>query len=427
MADNRKLTAGLLKMPEAQRQDLARMGEEYKRFQEADYLRKMGEQGMGLAKSVARGVPQMATGLVDLASLPFEAAGVIQPGQAVGSTKWLESKGYLPEQQEGFLNQTAELLSGGFDPSDLVTKGAPLLMGIGKTVWHGSPHTFDKFDLSKIGTGEGAQSYGHGLYLAEARPTAENYRQSLTMDERIGGFKPGKAMVDNIPAKDISQDVWEVADQMASRNMNVDEYINHLKNKIASSGKNVNRGSVFNELLEQANKVKPELTGKNVRWEEPGALYKVDLPDEQIAKMLDYDAPLKDQPYALEKIRSQIDDADILKSFDYNVEHGMSGANAYSNWVMGGKTPAQTSKILNDLGITGIQYLDQGSRGNTDNFIVTWPDFGTYGFDTADEARAFMQQNPNANLTMSEPTRNYVVFSDEIPQILERNNIPVNK
>ena len=34
----------------------------------------------------------------------------------------------------------------------------PFVPMIGKTVWHGSPHTFDKFDLSKIGTGEGAQA-----------------------------------------------------------------------------------------------------------------------------------------------------------------------------------------------------------------------------------------------------------------------------
>jgi hypothetical protein len=39
---------------------------------------------------------------------------------------------------------------------------------LGATVWHGSPHKFDKFDSSKIGTGEGNQAYGHGLYLAES-------------------------------------------------------------------------------------------------------------------------------------------------------------------------------------------------------------------------------------------------------------------
>ena len=42
--------------------------------------------------------------------------------------------------------------------------------------YHGSPHSFDKFDISKIGTGEGAQAFGHGLYFAEAEPVAQSYR-----------------------------------------------------------------------------------------------------------------------------------------------------------------------------------------------------------------------------------------------------------
>src|SRR5207342_2800679 len=33
--------------------------------------------------------------------------------------------------------------------------------------YHSSPHDFEKFDASKIGTGEGAQVYGHGIYFAE--------------------------------------------------------------------------------------------------------------------------------------------------------------------------------------------------------------------------------------------------------------------
>ena len=37
----------------------------------------------------------------------------------------------------------------------------------GIRAYHSSPHDFDKFDLNKIGTGEGAQVYGHGLYFAE--------------------------------------------------------------------------------------------------------------------------------------------------------------------------------------------------------------------------------------------------------------------
>ena len=46
--------------------------------------------------------------------------------------------------------------------------------------YHGSPHDFDRFSTENIGTGEGAQAYGHGLYFAEREGTAMSYRDALT-------------------------------------------------------------------------------------------------------------------------------------------------------------------------------------------------------------------------------------------------------
>ena len=47
---------------------------------------------------------------------------------------------------------------------------------------HGSPHAFTKFLMSKLGTGEGAQAYGHGLYFGEGfdSPVAKQYRDVLS-------------------------------------------------------------------------------------------------------------------------------------------------------------------------------------------------------------------------------------------------------
>ena len=59
----------------------------------------------------------------------------------------------------------------------------------GITAYHGSPHDFEQFDISKIGTGEGAQAYGHGLYFAQAEPTAREYRDTLT--DRASNFRVG--------------------------------------------------------------------------------------------------------------------------------------------------------------------------------------------------------------------------------------------
>ncbi len=46
-------------------------------------------------------------------------------------------------------------------------------------VYHGTPHSFDRFDISKIGEGEGNQAYGHGLYFAGHEPVSEWYRHQL--------------------------------------------------------------------------------------------------------------------------------------------------------------------------------------------------------------------------------------------------------
>jgi len=48
--------------------------------------------------------------------------------------------------------------------------------------FHGTPHKVDKFSTSKIGTGEGAQAYGYGLYMASSREVAESYRKNLSGD-----------------------------------------------------------------------------------------------------------------------------------------------------------------------------------------------------------------------------------------------------
>ncbi len=45
----------------------------------------------------------------------------------------------------------------------------------GMTTYHGSPHLFNKFRMDKIGTGEGAQAYGHGLYFAENPAVAKTH------------------------------------------------------------------------------------------------------------------------------------------------------------------------------------------------------------------------------------------------------------
>lgn len=48
-----------------------------------------------------------------------------------------------------------------------------------QSAWHGTPHDFAEFLLSAIGTGEGAQAHGWGLYFAQNRRTSEWYKKRL--------------------------------------------------------------------------------------------------------------------------------------------------------------------------------------------------------------------------------------------------------
>ena len=52
----------------------------------------------------------------------------------------------------------------------------------GIRAFHGSPHSFDQFQSSAIGTGEGAAAYGHGLYFAGDENVAKSYRDTLAGD-----------------------------------------------------------------------------------------------------------------------------------------------------------------------------------------------------------------------------------------------------
>ena len=57
-----------------------------------------------------------------------------------------------------------------------------------QSAWHGSPHDFDEFDLGAIGTGEGNQAHGWGLYFAKKKSVSRNYQKELS--KRLGTTSP---------------------------------------------------------------------------------------------------------------------------------------------------------------------------------------------------------------------------------------------
>jgi hypothetical protein len=92
--------------------------------------------------------------------------------------------------------------------------------------FHGSPHKFEKFELQKIGSGEGAQAYGWGLYFASRKEVAEHYRKTLSRPTR-------QLTVDGQAVTKDSAGTWKhglakrIAEDMAHNNYSRDEALEH--------------------------------------------------------------------------------------------------------------------------------------------------------------------------------------------------------
>tara|TARA_R110000772_G_scaffold4094_8_gene14483 strand:+ start:4051 stop:5403 length:1353 start_codon:yes stop_codon:yes gene_type:complete len=265
------------------------------------------------------------------------------------------------------------LMKQGGDPSNFRKMMPSNQLGI--IGYHGSPHRINnvdaanpmgKFDLNKIGTGEGAQAYGHGVYLAQQKGVGGSYKLAGQTSAPTD-VKTALWHIDNgvPPAPE------NTAGTMAAYKTLTDnpEFLDMAK---AAKGDRVKT----NEIIDM---IAPTI-------ENPGYLYEVDLPDEKIANMLDWDKPLSEQPEILAKLdKSQ--DFEVFKAkngqtFLYldGQELGtdrLTGAqlNEFVSQVTGSK-PATSAK-LNELGIPGIKYLDGTSRNageGTRNFVAFNPD-----------------------------------------------------
>jgi hypothetical protein len=233
------------------------------------------------------------------------------------------------------------------------------------TAWHGSPYDFDKFSKDKIGTGEGAQAYGHGLYFAGKREVAEFYKKKLSgkedprvLYEPVKAAKAAKVLQSRI---DAMYESYEFKDDL-----------DRVWNKVNDWAQDPTYWDFPTYYLEDAgvkyDDVVPE--GKQ------GRLYQVELAPAEDEYLL-WDKPLSEQS---EKVKAALDDAKIkaaitrYKNVGSSVEtaqdiyHALSykiGEDYFreSNGVIRDEPDDKAvSDYLHSLGIRGIKYLDGSSR-----------------------------------------------------------------
>ena len=283
-----------------------------------------------------------------------------------------------PQFQQGLLKNATPV-----SREDIINQGlnisgmAPYGMA-GHIVYHGSPHKFNKFDMSKIGTGEGAQAYGHGLYFAESPDVAQSYKNALS-----------NTLESKVDAPQLEKRAAQMA--LTFGDNTAEGAINWL-NKFTGKGAAHTSPAMTPELVES---VKNRFI--NGDFIPGGAFYKVDIPDESIHKMLDWDKPLSQQaPEVRALLKPALDEVAVRPNKNGPVNRARDAVTAGTgageqlyNQLRGLRgNDALAAQQLRELGIPGIRYLDQGSR------------------------------------TAGEGTYNYVLFDDQLPRILEINGQP---
>jgi len=211
-------------------------------------------------------------------------------------------------------------------------------------VYHGSPFKFDQFASKAIGSGEGAQAYGYGHYLAESPDVAKQYRTDRSYVGRAMAGKPDNA---SYGPDWIAQQAADVHGENA---------ISHLQSVLKQRFGSINKSQIEeNKKVQQAIDL---LSNKQIQ--RSGNLYKVDLPDDQMAKMLDFDAELGKQTPEVQALAKQ-----------YGLNMGDLGGDLVARMNAEGPAGAES---MRQSGITGIRYKDAQSRGgqqaNTSNFVV---------------------------------------------------------
>jgi len=239
---------------------------------------------------------------------------------------------------------------------DRMLAGPLSVAPLGITAFHGTPHLFDKFDMSKVGTGEGAQAYGHGMYFAESPDVARGYAD---IDTKMA--KTFLATNDNDILKAIND---------------AEKQYDFVKQNFAPSS----------QTIERNQRTLDYLNNKLIKDQDiAGNLYKVDIPDAYIPTMMDYDKPLGQQSSVVKKALNN-----LKKQITPEMKMELGGD---MNLLFGKDvTPVQLlntleiihptggvgigEKMLNELGVKGMRYLDNISRGQgkgTSNFVVFDP------------------------------------------------------
>jgi hypothetical protein len=191
-----------------------------------------------------------------------------------------------------------------------------------QSAWHGSPYDFDEFDLGAIGSGEGNQVHGWGLYFAKNKKVSVAYKDVLGAKGSFVILNGEKWTTDN-------EGDWTNGEKKVEYGSALgyvfDELEEHgTKEKaIESLQKGLDKNRYRDKYRNEAKKAIDILRKNDASGVKGGKLFKVDIPN--IDTMLDEDKYFKEQNKdIINKIVSAVNDLEIDKRkalLDYYKEH----------------------------------------------------------------------------------------------------------
>lgn len=286
---------------------------------------------------------------------------------------------------------------------------APLLTGsdpkFSIRTYHGTGASFDKFDFSHMGEGEGSQAFGWGGYVTNSKDIAEDYTRRAKIRKDNGGFEF---------VTDMSANNKDMVRQYIYKYKDVNKGLDAMRKYLSSALEMFPDDDDLKELSNILAKKNEEIAvPDNIAY-----LYDVDIPDDN-GDYLDWDAPLTDKQkntIIKELRRLKIDFADFKKrgfSFD-----GSFGGNAYDflmyalrktkKWKDVNASRA-VSKFLSSIGFTGIKYKAGTIFGGAKE--------GDYNYVIFDENNANIVGNTRFSLR-------YDQFEHDLNQWKKDNNLP---
>ena len=332
------------------------------------------------------------------------------------TTRWFTRNGlqlpYQVNQSSGYFNKS---IPNENDLSNYRNANSNIFY---QSAWHGSPHDFDTFDLGAIGTGEGNQAHGWGLYFAKDKKVSDLYRRELSLIHDVDKgtlFKVDvpdtKTMIDeqqslNILSKETKQSLNAAINALPEQEKEVfiNEYTNSpLFNHYAKKGID-ELGSKFNQLDTEYNLLKDKYLDKYIEGELNTITQRT---INRLAEKYNIDLKaLKENPDSIKDVKNQLD----TMWFNAFTEYGM--ASKKYREIYWGKYKEDFSTLLNDSGINGRDFYLALSKalGGAKKASEHLNEYGVKGITYVGE----------------QDGRCYVVFDDKAIKVIEKYNQSIN-